>query len=376
MSRATSQRMANVKRSTSPLQSYSQGYDQIMDMDQRAPTLMSEWHIPTTSGPQMGYSLNTAFPQQFTEGFAVPFQTSPTEFIPNPPELDTSLAMESQYFPILNPSNATAWDSQALRNEFMDFSLNPAGLAEMNLQHQSFPDNSPTDTFSDIRSLTSSSSDNGWKSIERRQPSLESSFHDGQNGGALCNLGQLQYEPTFSDSSYSDIEFPSQLSWSSYVEVPNLDQLSSPGSDSLTDRDYYHIHQYPYEQVQDQEEERDLSSSPVMITSSMVQPIDIKVPTPTQRSPTSTGRGSPPGRRSRKNTNSKATKPAIRRPSQTPKPDTEKKVGRRKGPLRPDQRKQACEIRKLGACLRCRFLKKTVCMLNPRRHGTVLINAV
>jgi hypothetical protein len=358
MSRATSQRMANVKRSTSPLQSYSQGYDQIMD--QHAQTLISEWHIPPTSGPQLGYSLNTAFPQQYTEGLTVPYQTSPTEFIPNRPELDTSLAMENQYFPMLNPTNTTPWDTQALPNDFMDFPLNPAGLTEMNIHHQSVPENSPTDTFSDIRSLTSSSSDSGWKSFERRPPSLESSLHDGQNGGALCNPGQLQYEPTFSDSSYSDIEFPSQLSWSSYVEVPNLDQLSSPGSDSLTDRDYYHIHQYPYDQVRDQEEERDPSSSPVMITSSMVQPIDIKIPTPPQRSPVSTRRSSPPGRRSRKNTNPKATKPTIRRPSQTPKLETEKKVGRRTGPLRPDQRKQACEIRKLGACLRCRFLKKTV----------------
>jgi hypothetical protein len=40
------------------------------------------------------------------------------------------------------------------------------------------------------------------------------------------------------------------------------------------------------------------------------------------------------------------------------KEKTEKKVGRRKGPLRPEQRQQAHEIRKLRACLRCKFLKK------------------
>ncbi|RAL60202.1 hypothetical protein DID88_000823 [Monilinia fructigena] len=38
---------------------------------------------------------------------------------------------------------------------------------------------------------------------------------------------------------------------------------------------------------------------------------------------------------------------------------TEKRVGRRRGPLLPEQRKQASEIRKLRACLRCKFLKKT-----------------
>lgn len=36
-----------------------------------------------------------------------------------------------------------------------------------------------------------------------------------------------------------------------------------------------------------------------------------------------------------------------------------RKVGRRRGPLQPDQRKRASEIRKVRACLRCRFLKKT-----------------
>lgn len=323
---------------------------------------MPEWQIPTTTASQIGYSLTTAFPQHFADGYAVPYQTSPTDFIPNQSELDTSLSMENSYFSVLNPSNTTPWDSQAqaMHTDFMDFPINTAAMADMNLQQQNFTENSPTDTFSDIRSLTSSMSDNGWKSVDRRQPSLDSSFYDGQTGGALFNPGQIHHETTFSDSSYSDIEFPSQPSWNSYVDVRNLDQLSSPGSESLADRDYHHVYQYPHDQAQDQEDERDLSSSPVMITSSTVQPIDIKVPAPPQPSPTSTGRSSPPGKRqSRKNTNPKATKPTIRRPSQAPKLDTEKKVGRRKGPLRPEQRKQACEIRKLGACLRCRFLKKT-----------------
>ncbi|KAB8336993.1 hypothetical protein FH972_021297 [Carpinus fangiana] len=36
-----------------------------------------------------------------------------------------------------------------------------------------------------------------------------------------------------------------------------------------------------------------------------------------------------------------------------------KRIGRRKGPLTSDQRRQAGEIRKLKACIRCKFLKKT-----------------
>jgi hypothetical protein len=44
---------------------------------------------------------------------------------------------------------------------------------------------------------------------------------------------------------------------------------------------------------------------------------------------------------------------------------SEKRVGRRRGPLRPEQREQAHEIRKLRACLRCRFLKKVCDKGNP-----------
>ncbi|KAF2674068.1 hypothetical protein BT63DRAFT_366064 [Microthyrium microscopicum] len=43
----------------------------------------------------------------------------------------------------------------------------------------------------------------------------------------------------------------------------------------------------------------------------------------------------------------------------------EKRIGRRRGPLRPEQREQAHEIRKLRACLRCKFLKKVCDKGNP-----------
>ena len=50
------------------------------------------------------------------------------------------------------------------------------------------------------------------------------------------------------------------------------------------------------------------------------------------------------------------SKPAVRRNSNR---NDAKKVGRRRGPLLPEQRKQASEIRNLRACLRCKFLRKT-----------------
>jgi hypothetical protein len=73
----------------------------------------------------------------------------------------------------------------------------------------------------------------------------------------------------------------------------------------------------------------------------------------------STGSTSPTRRLPKKPPIPKPSKPGNRRP---PIPggrkDNEKKVGRRRGPLGPEQRKQANEIRKLRACLRCKFLKK------------------
>lgn len=66
--------------------------------------------------------------------------------------------------------------------------------------------------------------------------------------------------------------------------------------------------------------------------------------------------------RRRKSPSDKVTKVIVKRTvtHSTRKDATaEKKVGKRRGPLRPDQRQQAHEIRKLRACLRCKFLKKT-----------------
>ncbi|KAI7030189.1 hypothetical protein KC352_g47600, partial [Hortaea werneckii] len=71
-------------------------------------------------------------------------------------------------------------------------------------------------------------------------------------------------------------------------------------------------------------------------------------------SPTSSGPTSPPLRRRKSPLEGKTTKAVIKKVSHTTRKDAiaEKKVGRRRGPLRPDQRQQAHEIRKLRACLR------------------------
>jgi hypothetical protein len=96
-----------------------------------------------------------------------------------------------------------------------------------------------------------------------------------------------------------------------------------------------------------------------------VEPIVIKQSSSNTASPTSSAVSSPPARRRKSPATATGSKPAKtivkKTPAHTTKKDAtgEKRVGRRRGPLRPDQRQQAHEIRKLRACLRCKFLKKT-----------------
>lgn len=358
-SRAASQRMVNVKRSTSPLESHSQGYEQATATHSQ--NLMPDWSISQAPVTQLGYhTVDTTFPHQY-DGYSVPFQTSPTEFIPTSSQIDQidiSMQMEHPYLSMANPLDALSLDWQEfprdISNDLPGF-LTTQPIPDLNMQQPNLSESSPTDTY-EVLSHTSASSDNGWNQIDYPPRSLDSSIPEPI--GAIFNPSLTLHNRSFSESSYSDIE-PSRASWGSgYV---NINPMSSPETDSIGDIDFHQMHADAYEHIHDVEDDREPSNSPPIITSTLVQPINIKKPASHQRSPISTGRSSPPGRRqSRKHTNPKPAKQMARRPSQAPKVETEKKVGRRKGPLKPDQRKQACEIRKLGACLRCRFLKKTV----------------
>lgn len=345
-----------MKRSTTPLQSLTQTYEQPISPSQ---SYIPDWRLPQQSQtPQFAYPLDT-YPQPFgaDAAYAMPYQTSPTDYVPQL-QYDSST-----YLPIAGQMDGSIpFNWQDISNDLMNYPMSN-GLPDMNLPYQNLP-NSPTDASLEVRSL--SSSDNGWNSVEYHHQTLDGSYQDLHTGN-IFNPEQTLHGRTFSDSSYSDVERQSRQSWGSYVNLPQH-AIGSPSSDrsaSLSDIEFHHDHtdflvgSPPIKQEQEQH------TRSTIVTSSIVKPIRIKTSSSPQRSPTSTGRVSPPGRRQavKKNSNSKATKPTIRRQPQAPKVDTEKRVGRRKGPLRPEQRKQACEIRKLGACIRCKFLKKTVSAL-------------
>ena len=358
-SRGTAPRSANamntnMKRSTTPLQSLNQTtYEQPIS-HQQPQAYMPDWRLQqqAQSQSQLAYPVDSAFPQPY-DGYAMPYQPSPTDYIPPQAQYDSGA-----YLPMTGHIENMPFNWQEFSNDLLTFPPSN-GLSDMNMPYQNLP-NSPTDTALEVRSL--SSSDNGWTSVDYPHQSLDGSgsFQDPQIG-TIFQPEQTLHGRTFSDSSYSDVELQSRHSchsWGSYVDIPQH-AIGSPSSDGLGETDYHHDRMTDNSQSPSIKEERPKASRPMVVTSSAVKPIRIKTSSSPQRSPT--GRVSPPGRRqSKKSPNSKAAKPTIRRQSQIPKVETEKRVGRRKGPLRPEQRKQASEIRKLGACIRCKFLKKTV----------------
>lgn len=227
--------------------------------------------------------------------------------------------------------------------------------------------NSPTGTYLEVLSM-GSGSDNGWAMVDMYHPNYDN-FSQTPQAQNVFNPGQTLHLRTNSDSSQSD---STSLEMGSWEEVGFPISPFSPGSDSYVDSasshrtcfhgdGHHHHHQHHH-------------SHEIISPSAAVPSMPIRATASSRSSPASgSGVGStagsassvsPPVRRTtapRKSPIAKPpTKAVIRRTSNGKKDGTgEKKVGRRRGPLLPEQRKQASEIRKLRACLRCKFLKKT-----------------
>lgn len=356
------------KRSTSPLP---------LPLDSRSfqqtatyppPSVMAtEWQV-TSQAPPVSFPLDTtSYPQQAFESYGASFHASPTDYITQQatleasleanmnPNMSAGLPMDQTYMTMgsampndMNDASQNM-DMVSMPIQWSDFenigtNLYPDFHNILQQQQQPLPQMGSPSTYTNIsethevRSL--SSNEGGWNMIDPIDP----------HAGAIFNPQQtLHLHPrTYSDSS-SDDEQHSHSSSDSFVKVSHC--ASSPSNDSTGE-----LH-FP----SDYELER--PSPPVAMANVLVPPISTAQSTSSnspQHSPTS-----PPSRnRSRKGTTTKtaaSTKGISKKPMQGSRAETtEKRVGRRKGPLRPDQRKQASEIRKLGACIRCRFLKKTV----------------
>ncbi|KAK3692672.1 hypothetical protein B0T22DRAFT_369163 [Podospora appendiculata] len=294
---------------------------------------------------------------QFNQGF----QPSPLDYLPATTQaaLDASLHLEPAFntiSPVDDTAQAMQWNT-GMAN-WQDFeaamSYQPDGLPRM----ANMGSHSPTNTYLEVLSLNSGS-DNGWAAVDVYQ-SYDNSFQQSQpsQNAAIFNPSQTLHLRTSSDSSQSDVH---SHEFGSYEEVaPFPYSPFSPDSDTYVDPSSnhrnccageHHHHHSP--------------STEIISPAAVVAPMPIKTVATVSRPAITSGSGStsPPARRNsapRKSPIAKATKPVIRRTSTGKKDGTgEKKVGRRRGPLLPEQRKQASEIRKLRACLRCKFLKKT-----------------
>jgi hypothetical protein len=286
--------------------------------------------------------------------FATTFATPALDYVPATTQ--ASLQLQSA-FNTLSPvdhrnTQMQQW-SMGMAN-WQDFETAMAFPTDGLQRMGSIGSNSPTGTYLEVLSLPSGS-DNGWSTVDV-YPSYET-FQQTQrtHNAAIFNPSQTLHLRTNSDSSQSD---GNSLDFGSYEEV-SFTSPFSPSSDGGADASSSHRNCAPGDAHKHAHE--------VVSPSSAVAPMPIKAAAPSSRPLPGSGSGSvsasPPARRNsgpRKSPIAKTTKTVIRRTS-TGKKDgaVEKKVGRRRGPLLPEQRKQASEIRKLRACLRCKFLKKT-----------------
>ncbi|KAK4665990.1 hypothetical protein QC763_0068190 [Podospora pseudopauciseta] len=332
--------------------------------------LISDWPLPTQQATtDLSQFIQDSALMHFNP-FMTGFQQGAIEYLPATTQglENQGLQLEPAFSisPVDDGSQALQWGTSGMANwqDFEPIGFHPDGLPRG--VTSSLGSHSPTGTYLEVLSL-GGSSDNGWTTVDPMFPNYT------QNA-AIFNPSQTLHLRSESGSSTSD---RNSLEFGSYEEVsfPPYSPYS-PGSDSYVDPssnhrncppgDHHHHHQHNHQHSHQQHHPHQPTSTELISPAAAVAPMSIKTVAATSR-PVASGSGagsvSPPARRNsgtRKSPIAKATKSVIRRTSTGKKDGTgEKKVGRRRGPLLPEQRKQASEIRKLRACLRCKFLKKT-----------------
>lgn len=309
-------------------------------------------------------ALNTYNPAAFTGQL----QASPVEFMPvsAPENFAVTSGMDAANFMTMagpmESLNAAVYPLGNYSNDFgssftlsLQHALNQQATESVN---SSVPGSSPTGTSLEVQSL----SDNEWSAINYN-PHRQSidSF-----SGTVSNPSQNLHIRTNSDSSSSEGPSSAYLS-GSYEEITPW-PLSSPHEEfnnhDYLNSQYLQTHGLPMATHDHSHHHQASPSSSLAVSPTTGTAATAYMSSSSSSaSPTSSGPTSPPLRRRKSPTeiSNKVTKVIKKTSPATSRKDAnaEKKVGRRRGPLRPDQRQQAHEIRKLRACLRCKFLKKT-----------------
>ncbi|KAL3475652.1 hypothetical protein BJX99DRAFT_157117 [Aspergillus californicus] len=337
----------DVSRDISPLQTSGHTFEHSVPQDAN---LIVDWQFHHLQ-PHLQYPQEeaTAAPQFTTASYGMTIHSSPIDLMSGPHGQMSTGLLDGPYIPLAAaPVDMVSYPYQDLHQaELMGFQSN--GLPDMsqyNAPQSIVGSSSPTDTYLEVRSIPSSSSDNGWSMIEPRH-SHEFSFPD----QVFINPTQTLHDRTLSESSYS-------TSYGSFVDVAN--PVNSPCSEPHFESSFNSPinRRVSYDHASSHGSQSPTAVSPAAI----VRPIQVPAKKSTSPTRSTTSSSSPPSRKpSRKSPiAAKTAETKVRKQSQNGKSETtEKKVGKRKGPLRPEQRKQASEIRKLRACLRCKFLKKT-----------------
>lgn len=253
--------------------------------------------------------------------------------------MPVSLPMEQSYMPIA-PGIDGIHDWTGFRSELVSYRTQDLGPYAAPVSPYQQHTSSPTGSHYEI--LSQHSDENGWFIIDGRH-SFESSER------SLCvDPSFTLHDRTISESSHSDSGLYTNL------EMGPAQAVYSPISFSDSDWESYH---HPHRHSVDH--------GSIVDPNTLIQPITIpsssKASSPV-RSPVSQSSAGSPGRKAIKKSPivARGTERVTKKTSQSGRTSgEEKRVGKRKGPLKPEQRKQASEIRKLRACLRCKFLKKT-----------------
>ena len=275
----------------------------------------------------------------------LPMHPSQTTLVPV--SQASMLPVDQAYITMNNGIDGMPQNWGDFHSELVNYTTTDVGLAVSPYQQTT---SSPTGSHIEVLSQPSSGDESGWTFVEPRHSYEFNERH------FFVDPNQTVHNRTLSESSYSDLEQQSQA-FMSNLDMGPAQAVYSPTTLSDSDYEYSHYHQMHRHSI-------DHGTHALAVnTSTIIRPIAVpstESSSPT-RSPGSQGSSGSPGRKTAKKSliAAKGTDKVMKRTSLNSKQETEKRVGRRKGPLRPEQRKQASEIRKLRACLRCKFLKKT-----------------
>ncbi|SMQ48734.1 unnamed protein product [Zymoseptoria tritici ST99CH_1A5] len=293
--------------------------------------------------------------------FGAHLQASPVEFMP-------AGAMDN--FPVTSAMDGATFMTMAGPMDSMNAMFNPlndfhndlnfqmnmnAGIHRHSVSsHSNNSGSSPTGSILEVQSV--SDNEGSW-SIVNFNPNRASLDSFGTVSNPSQNLHIRTHSETSSDGPHSELSG----SWEEVAPWPTHSPHALHGQDFL-DAHYLATHGAQLQELHDHCDHHRVTpeSSSSEDSPSTGNAHSYHSSGSSTTSPNSTGITSPPLRRRKSPLEGKTTKSVIKK-SPTGRKDgpAEKKVGRRRGPLRPDQRQQAHEIRKLRACLRCKFLKKT-----------------